>query len=144
MESPILIFDKTLDLKPILIDKSLPKIQFYEKLYEIANAQGLKASEYVQPTPMVFTNGYVMQNGPCGFAWVVLPDGRKSFARWITKNGLGELVGRQGVWIDAKVNTENLDLTAKQSLIRKEAYAFLFAKVLKATGIDCYPHSHIN
>lgn len=119
----------------------LPKSSFYEKLYQLADQKGLEASKNVQTTPMRIKGGGVYPDGPCGFARVILPDGRKSFARWIIKKGLGTKVNKQGIWIMAKVNTKGLLPQAGQSLLRQEAYAHAFAQILQANGIECHTGS---
>lgn len=58
-------------------------------LTDIADAEGRKAAEEWTPTPMwitVYTEP--IEDGACGSAWVRLPDGRSSFARWLKKNEL--------------------------------------------------------
>lgn len=79
-----------------------------------------------------------MQDGLCGFAWVVLPDGRKGFSRWIVKKGLGHNVSGHGVKISAKVDNESLSTASVQSLDRQNAYAHAFSEVLLANGIDSF------
>jgi len=132
------------DFDYVHVDKSLPKALYYEKLYQVANARGLKASIEVKTSPVSLSDGNIMPDGLCGFAWVLLPDGRKGFARWIIKNELGNTRGGGGVWISSKVDRKSLPTASSQSMDRNEAYAVAFSKVLKANGVDSFTESSLD
>jgi hypothetical protein len=128
----------------ICVDQALPKRLFYEKLYHLAHSHGLMASIGVKTTAVKLNDGNIMTDGLCGFAWVILPDGRKGFARWINKNGLGCIYKGQGVWISAKVEISSLAKTSIQSIDRCNAYVIAFSNVLQANGVKCYVKSSVD
>ena len=64
----------------------------------------------------------------CGGAFVVIEDGRTSFARWLRKHGLGHRHHRRGYSISA----EQVGQCAESA----KAYADAFARVLRRNGIE--------
>jgi len=69
----------------IYVDQSLPKACFNKKLYQIAGACGLRGSIEVETAAVRRGDGSIVQDGSCGFAWMVLTNQRKSFSCWIVK-----------------------------------------------------------
>jgi hypothetical protein len=76
-------------------------------------------------------------HGPCGFAWIILKDARKGFAKWAKAQGIGRpdsYYGGINVWI-ADYN---------QSMSKKETFASAVAGVLNKHGIDARPMSRMD
>ena len=80
------------------------------------------------PKPLVVESRVYME-GDCGGATIILKDGRKSFARWLRKNGRGHRHYRSGYVISAE--------GVGQSAESARAYAEAFALVLRRNGIEC-------
>jgi hypothetical protein len=112
-----------------LIVKEAKGADRWQRIYEVADAQGKKAAEEWTPTPM-WVSGYAepISDGACGSAWVRLPDGRSSFSRWLKKNKLCSDFSRHCI-IFGK--------TTSQSLEREQKYCEAFAQVLRLNGIEC-------
>ena len=72
---------------------------------------------------------------PCGFAWVVIPNGRSPFVRWLRSCNIGHKNYGKG-W---QIWNPNENLT--QSVDWKLAGAEAFAKSLTEQGIECYASS---
>lgn len=118
-------------------------------LYDRAVAAGRAAANACVPTPMVVTqyaNPFdtrsavmyrdVVNDGVCGFAWVVVRPGTSRFARWLKKNHLARTGYGGGVhiWIS----------DYNQSMERKQAHARAMASVLTMAGIDAYYDSRMD
>ena len=113
------------------------------ELLKQAEAAGLKAGLEVSPNPVTFKDTHTGQTydsaeGSCGFAWVNISPARGKFVNYLKKIGKGHKSYRGG-W-DYWVSSQELG----QSIIRKEAYADAFAKVLKEWGINCYSMSRLD
>lgn len=109
----------------------------WKKLYELAEAAGAQAAEEAIPTPMFISGFPPDEEGACGFAWVVIPDARRSFPRWLIKNGFARRHHPSGahVWGEAG---------GSQSIERKQAYAAAFARVLRMNGVECSVGSRLD
>ena len=68
--------------------------------------------------------------GSCGFAWVTIPDGRSSFARYAKKELGASKHWHKGVyfWMNFPTQTETTKYRQAQA----------FAKVLQEAGVDCH------
>jgi hypothetical protein len=122
----------------------------FPRIMEEAISAGLKAGEEVIPVPMhvvqranpLDDNSPIIQryepimDGVCGFAWVNVKPGTSSFARWLSKNGLGHksYYGGVDIWISDH----------SQSMTRKECHARAFAEVLRGYGIEAHSMSRID
>jgi len=121
----------------------------YAAIHREAHSAGMAAGKAAIPTPMTVYEADGLSNRPkpggkswyvsegvCGFAWVTIPDGRSSFARWAAKQKLGHKGYPKGfdLWVHQ----------FGQSMTRKEAYARAYAKVLRDNGIDAYPRSRMD
>lgn len=120
-------------------------------LYDKAMAAGRAAAEAKVPTPMVVGTPttplgndidrnkptYYVAGGVCGFAWVNVRPGNCSFARWLSKNGIGHK-GYYGGW------EVSAGLVGGQSMEIKEAWAGAFAAVLRDEGIDAFAQSRMD
>ena len=114
----------------------LDRFARFEEIYQLAREAGWDAHEADIPTPMTVVSAsqeWLIEDGACGFAWVIVRPGTSSFARWLVKNGHGSAAYGGGVMI--WVNTQS------QSLARKQAYAQAFAGVL--TGSEELSGLHI-
>jgi len=121
----------------------------FVELYNKACEAGVKAADECVPIPMVVEahanmmddNSPVVQSwhvpdGVCGFAWIVIRPGTCSFARWTVKyaGAKKHYHGGVSIWVSAY----------GQSMQRKEAYAYAFAKVLQDAGIKAYASSRMD
>jgi hypothetical protein len=124
-------------------------VDTFQMLYDAAHKAGMDAGNAAVPTPMVVQqhanmaddNSQVVKQwfvgeGLCGFAWIVIRPGNCSFARWLKSKNLANkhYYGGVSVWVR----------DFGQSMTRKEAYAYAFAKVLKDAGITAYADSRLD
>lgn len=112
----------------------------FEALFKEAHEAGMKAGIGEQTSTMVVVGHgqrYVVPEGPCGFAWVVVKPGTSAFAKWLMKNGKARkhYYGGVSLWVGE----------FNQSMERKYAYAAAFAEVLRKNGIEnCYADSRMD
>ncbi len=71
---------------------------------------------------------WVVREGNVGFAWIVIPDGRRAFCRWLRSEDVGVLVPMKGAFVFVGTSSESVD--------RAGAYAHAFSRVLFLKGID--------
>lgn len=128
----------------------MTKAEINQEIYNAANERGMNYLKECKPTPMAVgseTSPFsgkldtskpveIVEGGACGFASIIIANGRCSFARWVTKNKIGGKHYYGGTEIPARVGG--------QSLERKEAYVSGFCEVLLKNGIDCYMHSRLD
>ena len=121
-----------------------------EKLLERAHLMGMDAGRRVGVTPMVvgtpteiFGNEidyskptYVVNDGVCGFAGVVIKPARGKFVSYLKSIGIGNKHYYGGYYVSVR--------EFGQSLARKEAYAEAYAKVLGEEGMSCYVDSRMD
>ena len=113
-----------------------------EQLFSQADAAGRNAVSNIQVKPMIVTDGRTGQqwheeDGVCGFAWIKIRPARGEFVRWLKKNNIGKTDSFEGgymIWIS----------DYNQSMQKKEAYAYGFAKVLVDNGIRAYAMSRMD
>lgn len=113
---------------PPVVSDSLKGDACWQELYGLAHAAGLEAMKAWVPKPLVVENQVHME-GDCGGATIVLEDGRKSFARWLKKNGHGYRHYKSGYVISA----ERIGQSAESA----KAYSDAFVRVLRRNGIGC-------
>ena len=123
----------------------------WQALYDEADKAGKDAANACNPLPMVvgeaksiFSNEidrskpmHYVADGVCGFAWVNVKPGNSAFAKWLKAKKLArkdEYYGGVCVWVGAY----------NQSMQRKEAYAYAFARVLNDKGIKAYARSRMD
>ena len=124
-----------LGTEPNLVNLSKPDI-FWKALYDLAHTEAKKSSENHIATPM-FIEGYPpILEGVCGFAWIVVKDARKGFAKWLKDNHIGSKYYRGGWEIFADC--------CDQSYEKAKRYAETFEKVLKQNGVECYFESRLD
>lgn len=113
----------------------------FEALVTRAHLAGVEAARAAVPAPMVVTTlaGEVIEtvwDGPCGFAWVVIRDGRSSFGRWAAKQGIARKAYGGGLQVWCPLST--------QSEARKRAYVEAYAGELRAAGVEAYGTSRLD
>jgi len=112
-----------------IVSSTLEGTKRWEELYRLADEAGNSAAERCVPTPMKVAGYDVEMEGMCGSAWVLVPDARRGFARWIVRSKHGHTSARGGAKIFA--------IHPSQSVDHAVAYAKAFASVLKLNGIEC-------
>jgi hypothetical protein len=118
-------------------------------LYESAHAAGNAAVESTVVRPMIVhwhgdpvsMNGeikqtYVVEDGVCGFASVIVKPANSAFAKYLAANHGARKHYYGGMSLS--INDFN------QSLQKKEAYATAFAGVLTDAGINAYVDSRMD
>lgn len=109
-------------------------------LIDGAIKEGEAAAAACVPTPMGVTDGsttWVVEGGPCGFAWINVKPAYSAVAKELVKRGLARKDSYYGgvtVWVG----------DYGQSMARKSAYARAFADVLKAAGVRAYAASRMD
>lgn len=113
---------------PALVPRNLEGTERWQAIYALALDAGRQAAEQCVPTPMKIAGGELIMDGECGGAYVVVPDARTGFARWLKTSGNGSKHYPSGMRVSAK--------TRDQSADRANAYAEGFAKVLLRNGVE--------
>lgn len=121
----------------------------YQALCEAASQAGYDAVSKATITPMVVNQcasplddsspvikSWFVEDGPCGFASIIVKPGNSAFAKFLVKSGIARKHYAGGVSI--YVSQFN------QSLQKKEAYAYAFSKVLNDAGIYSYVDSRMD
>ena len=120
------------------------------RIYKEAYAAGLKAGKEAIPTPMIVgqpttplgndidfkKQTYFVSEGACGFAWVNISPARGAFVTYLKKIGEGHKAYYGGY--------EFFVHEFGQSITRKEAFAYAFAKVLRSYGIPASAGSRLD
>lgn len=114
---------------PAVVSPDLIGADRWEAIFELAKMAGARAETECVPTPMKIKGGELIMDGECGGAYVMVPDARKGFARWLKTTGHGKRSYRGGVSFYAETDTQSVD--------RATAYAEAFARVLRRNGIEC-------
>ena len=120
-----------------------------ESLYIQAHDAGNNAVTQTTVTPMIVTqaanplddssavvNAWVVNDGVCGFASVIIKPANSKFAKFLVANQLARKHYAGGVSMSI--------FDFNQSLTKKEAYAYAFAKVLNDNGITAYVDSRMD
>ena len=120
-----------------------------ESLYIQAHDAGNNAVTQTTVTPMIVTQAanplddssavvkaWVVNDGVCGFASVIIKPANSKFAKFLVANQLGRKHYAGGVSMSIR--------DFNQSLTKKEAYAYAFAKVLNDNGINAYVDSRMD
>jgi len=116
------------DASPV-VPPGLESTDRWQAIYDRAIQAARKAANDCVPTPMKVTGGELIMDGECGGSYVLVPDARKGFARWLKDSGHGNRHHRGGVTVYA--------ITNSQSVERAVAFSNAFARVLRRNGIDC-------
>jgi hypothetical protein len=120
-----------------------------ESIFNQAHAEGNAAVVATTVTPMIVTqaanplndnsetiNQWVVNDGVCGFASVVVKPANCRFAKYLLDIG----VGRKGYGGGVTMSVRDFN----QSLTKKEAYAEGFASVLRKAGINAHVDSRMD
>ena len=120
-----------------------------ESLYIQAHNAGNNAVTTTTVTPMIVTqsanplddssavvNAWIVNDGVCGFANVIIKPATSKFAKFLVANQLARKHYAGGVSMSIR--------DFNQSLTKKEAYAQGFAKVLRDNGIDAWAESRMD
>lgn len=116
-------------------------------LWNQACQAGFDAGLACIPVPMTVTEAdpitgqprgkqWVVDDGPCGFAWVTIRPARGPLVSYLKAQGIGRN-GYGGGW---RVSIHEWN----QSITRKEAHAHALAEVLRAAGVDAYADSRLD
>lgn len=127
-------------------------------IYKMAHEAGMKAGIGAQVVPMgvvqhanplddnsPIVQGWIVEGGVCGFAWINISCGGKGiarsnsleFCRWLKENDLARKSDYEGgyiIWVSE----------FGQSMTRKEAYARAFAEVLGRMSIQASCRSRMD
>ena len=114
---------------PPVVSPETKGIQRWEAIFKLAKQAGELAATECVPTPMKISGGELVMDGQCGYAYVVVPDARKGFARWLKTSRHGKHHSGGGMAFYAETDGQSAD--------RATAYAEAFAKVLRRNGIEC-------
>jgi hypothetical protein len=117
------------------------KYATFEQTWQRAVTAGHEAALECTPKAMgvydpVTGDGWLVHEGPCGFAEIRLSKGNTSFARWAKKNAgfKKHYYGGLYYWVS----------NYNQSMERKYAFAKAACDVLRASGVDCFPTSRMD
>jgi hypothetical protein len=120
-----------------------------ESIYTQAHNAGNVAVTQTTVTPMVVSqkanplndgsetiNQWIVNDGVCGFASVIIKPANSKFAKFLVANQLARKHYAGGVSMSIR--------DFNQSLTKKEAYAEGFAKVLRDNGINAWVDSRMD
>jgi hypothetical protein len=79
---------------------------------------------------------WLVNDGVCGFASVIVKPANCKFAKYLQEQGLG----RKHYYGGLSMSVRDFN----QSLQKKEAYAYAFAKVLEQNGVKAYVESRMD
>lgn len=119
---------------PSVVSETPDSNDRWQAIYALAERAARKAMEECVPKPLVVESQVYME-GKCGGAWIVIEDGRISFAQWLRRNGLGSRHYRRGYSFSA----EQIGQSAESA----KAYADAFAHVLRRNGIECHSEAYL-
>lgn len=125
-------------------------------VHSAACRSGEEASRAARPTPMIVGNAiglsdridpsgpiHYVAGGACGFAGVIVKDGRHGFARYCRSQRIGHRHYYGGHYVPARPQwVANSPLC--QSMEIAAAYAAGYAAELRRHGIDCYADSRLD
>ena len=114
---------------PPVVSPEVKGARRWEAIFKLAKQAGELAATECVPTPMKISGGELVMDGQCGYAYVVVPDARKGFARWLKTSRRGKHHSGSGMAFYAETDGQSAD--------RATAYAEAFAKVLRRNGIEC-------
>jgi hypothetical protein len=127
----------------------------FEKIWAEATEAGRKAVAACTPRPMVVSEvglddkpypgskSYFVEDGVCGFAWVMVRPATTAFAKWL------KTLPRTGEYLEPRYDgcLKGISIwiiVGNQSMQKKEAYAEAMAKVLEAHGFRASAGSRLD
>lgn len=133
-------------------ERAAREVRHQEIITEAAHAAGL-AYDNCEPQAMLVYEtvglsdmpkedgkAWLVAEGVCGFAWLVVTPATSSFARWCAKKNIG-YKAYQGGWT---ISANDLVPNAGQSYERKLAAMTAAAAVLRGHGITCRVDSRLD
>jgi len=117
----------------------------FSQIHKQAHEAGMKAGTEALPAPMTVFEADIQGNpigkvwhvseGACGFAWVQFK-GNTAWGKWAKEQGIASPAYPKGlqIWVSE----------FNQSITRKEAYAYAYAKVLNDAGIEAFVNSRLD
>lgn len=119
------------------------------ELFQAAHNAGNVAVQAATITPMIVQQRvnplnddsevqrqWLVNDGVCGFASVIVKPANCKFAKYLKEQGLG----RKHYYGGLSMSVRDFN----QSLQKKEAYAYAFAKVLEQNGVTAYVESRMD
>lgn len=111
-------------------------------LYASADMSGRAAANALVCRPMVVTNTsgsqqWLVEDGVCGFAWVKIRPATGPFVKFLKDNQIGRKDSYAGGYMVSIFDYN-------QSMQKKEAYAYAFADVLNANGVNAVASSRMD
>lgn len=120
-----------------------------ENIYIQAHQAGNAAVQSATVVPMIVSQKanplndnsetireWFVDDGVCGFASVIVKPANSKFAKYLVQTGLGRKSYTGGCAMSIR--------DFNQSLQKKETYAYAFASVLNANGINAYVESRMD
>jgi hypothetical protein len=114
-----------------ILSQRLSGAQRFEALYELADDRATQRAMATVPTPLS-VDGQWYPEGALGSAWVVVPDLRTGFARWLVRSDRAHAQRGRGALV----------FSPYAGLDQSDAYAQEFAGVLRLNGLDCEVITH--
>jgi hypothetical protein len=122
--------------------RGTPDASDFPALIAAAEAAGYAAAEACTPRPMHVvdatsgTRYEPVMDGVCGFAWITIRPATSALAKYLKSAGKGRPAygGGLQVWVSQ----------FNQSMQKKEAYAYAYAKVLTEAGFNAYAGSRMD
>ena len=109
-------------------------------LYASADMSGRAAANALVCNPMVVSDGkqkWFVADGVCGFAWVKIRPATGPFVKFLKDNQIGRKDSYAGGYMVSIFDYN-------QSMQKKEAYAYAFADVLNANGVNAFASSNMD
>lgn len=123
----------------------------FQEIYDKAHRIGVEAVENAKIEPMIvgtpkdfFSSEfdpdkpqYFVEDGPCGFAEIVIKPGNGKFANWLKKNEIAErrsYGGGVSIWVS----------DFGQSYQKKMAYARAVAEVFREYNLNAFPRGRLD
>ena len=108
--------------------------------FENALAEGIQAGKNAGVIPMEVygkDRTYIVEGGPCGFAWIEIRPARGPLVTYLKKSGQGYYSEYNRCYIYSIFHFN-------QSMMRKEAMADKMAEYLRKCGYNVYSNSRID
>jgi hypothetical protein len=138
-------------------DERDTKYKAFAKAWAEATQKGAEAFENAKPIPMVVqqhervfddssrvTQEWVVNDGVCGFAWLVARPGNASFSHWAKKNLGARSAYGGGLHITLPVGRTSQSLTRKEAAARAMQDSLREALLELDPKVSVYAHSRID
>jgi hypothetical protein len=122
---------------PSVVSDNLTGDERWATIYDLAVRAAQAAAIECVPTSMKLVGSPTVEmEGKHGWAYVIVPDARRGFARWLIKSENGDRWPRGGASVYSLIGSQSYD--------RAVAYANAFAGVLRHNGIVCEVSSRLD